>query len=392
MGIFESFSDFEKTIGLLAFLQGIIVGIVLLFNSSKDRPSFWLGSFSIVIALMFIEDLFIDIENPYWLFLPLNFNYLVVPLLFIYIKSVFGNTFFHNEYNHLIPGISEFVIFTVLFLLPTEDKQSLSNNLIIELITLLIDFGGLIYSLIYAIKCIRLINKNAKKALFEYSSLQGKTLKWAKSVAILMIAIQAFLIIGLNIILGLAITLEEAQNSLIDEIITVMDFILISVITFLIYWVGINGLKQQAIRLHPEFSPIQLDNSKEEQTSTMNLKEDTDKKLFNLITDWLESEKAYTNPELNLVMVANQLHVNSKKISKVINQSAQKNFNKFINEYRVTEAQNVLTNPEKNHYSMVGIAYEVGFNSKATFYAAFKEICKMPPNKYKQIHQLKKAS
>ena len=63
------------------------------------------------------------------------------------------------------------------------------------------------------------------------------------------------------------------------------------------------------------------------------------------------------------------------------------NFNQFINKYRVEAAQSMLCDPNFDHLNMLGIAHEVGFNSKATFFSAFKKIAGVSPGVYKKHHQ-----
>jgi AraC-like DNA-binding protein len=49
------------------------------------------------------------------------------------------------------------------------------------------------------------------------------------------------------------------------------------------------------------------------------------------------------------------------------------NFQDFINKYRVEEFIERLKNDQNNHFTLLGIATDVGFNSKSSFNAIFKK-------------------
>lgn len=48
-------------------------------------------------------------------------------------------------------------------------------------------------------------------------------------------------------------------------------------------------------------------------------------------------------------------------------------FYTFTNHHRIEESKTILTNPKLQYLSMVGVAYEAGFNSKTTFNTTFKK-------------------
>lgn len=60
------------------------------------------------------------------------------------------------------------------------------------------------------------------------------------------------------------------------------------------------------------------------------------------------------------------------QLSQVLNDNMGKNFTVFINEYRINEACNIIVSDNK--LTLEGIGYEVGFNSKSTFFSTFKKL------------------
>jgi AraC-like DNA-binding protein len=113
-------------------------------------------------------------------------------------------------------------------------------------------------------------------------------------------------------------------------------------------------------------------------------KEDTD-----LLAEWkpkilqlLQTEKIYEDPELSLTQLAKQLKTNPTIISKVINQGFQLNFNDFINNYRIEAVKEKLKAGEQKTQTLLGIAYDCGFNSKATFNRAYKKVTGLSPKEW----------
>jgi AraC-like DNA-binding protein len=94
----------------------------------------------------------------------------------------------------------------------------------------------------------------------------------------------------------------------------------------------------------------------------------------------MESERPYLAPEFTLGELAAQLRTNTSWLSKVINTGCGQNFNDFINEYRVREAEQRLRNPRFRHYTLLAVALESGFNSKSTFNRVFKKLRGVTPS------------
>ena len=97
----------------------------------------------------------------------------------------------------------------------------------------------------------------------------------------------------------------------------------------------------------------------------------------------LENEKIYKNPDLSLGSISTRLGISVTYLSQLINKISGVNFSDFINEYRVRESKNLLTHPNYAGYAILSIGLESGFNSKSTFYAAFKKHTGVTPSIYR---------
>ena len=102
----------------------------------------------------------------------------------------------------------------------------------------------------------------------------------------------------------------------------------------------------------------------------------------------VKANRYYQDPELSLTSLAEKLGLTTHELSRIINTVLKKSFNDFINEYRVAEVARKMQDPAYDHLTLLGIAYESGFNSRTTFNRAFRQMTGKSPAEYK--NQLKK--
>ncbi len=102
----------------------------------------------------------------------------------------------------------------------------------------------------------------------------------------------------------------------------------------------------------------------------------------NRLLKLLEEEKVFTDPELSIRSLSSMVDLHPNKLSWLINESFETNFNSLINSYRVKEFQTKVKNGEHRHFSIIGLAYECGFNSKTVFNTYFKKETELTPKQY----------
>jgi AraC-like DNA-binding protein len=102
----------------------------------------------------------------------------------------------------------------------------------------------------------------------------------------------------------------------------------------------------------------------------------------NQLLDLMQSMSPYLDPELTLPDLAEKIGLPAPQVSQIINQQLGKNFNDFVNSYRVEAVKSMLAEGRQAQLSLLGIAYECGFNSKATFNRAFKKHTGFAPGEW----------
>jgi AraC-like DNA-binding protein len=103
-----------------------------------------------------------------------------------------------------------------------------------------------------------------------------------------------------------------------------------------------------------------------------------------LIAEKLENimieRNLYKNPNLNLQDLSREINISSHQLSQFLNNNLGKNFTSFVNEFRINEACKIITS--NNKLTLESVGYDVGFNSKSTFFAAFKKHTGTTPLSY----------
>jgi AraC-like DNA-binding protein len=120
---------------------------------------------------------------------------------------------------------------------------------------------------------------------------------------------------------------------------------------------------------------------------TSDLSNDLKKQYREKILSYMASEKPYLEPSLTLLCLSEQLTIPVRHMSQIINESFNKNFCDFINSYRVEESKKLLSKSPNGQWTILGIAYEVGFNAKSTFNTAFKKHTGKTPKEFKNSIQ-----
>ncbi|MDC6366519.1 MULTISPECIES: helix-turn-helix domain-containing protein [Flavobacteriaceae] len=101
------------------------------------------------------------------------------------------------------------------------------------------------------------------------------------------------------------------------------------------------------------------------------------------ITAALEVDKLFKDNSMGLNDLSKHIAMDRYKVSQVMNEYLEKNFYSLLNHYRIKEAQDLLLS--QPFLSVKAIMYEVGFNSKTSFYGAFKKETGLSPNDYRSL-------
>jgi adenylate cyclase len=112
------------------------------------------------------------------------------------------------------------------------------------------------------------------------------------------------------------------------------------------------------------------------------LKEGDVEKYYAQLEKYITTEKPFLQANLSLRELAKMIDIHPNYLSELLNEKMGKNFSAYINYYRVEEFKKIAQNPKNSHISLLGLAYESGFNSKTAFNTFFKKETGMTPKQY----------
>lgn len=304
-------------------------------------------------------------------FFPRSFGLLLPPLAYLYLKSQFNAEFRlrRTDLRHAIPFLLYAGYHLAVFVQGAEFvahwKETVHLPLGIPHVESLCSLG---VQILYFYWAYRLFRSYQSWAPSQFSDMETVSFAWFRNFLIAFV---------LSNVIGWGMTLVDIWLDLDfwhdwwDELFN----------AGLIYYLGIAGYAQlQPRRLHFETDPDVQAAIRPEKLSEAELQM-WKTKLEALMT----VEKAYLEPELTLGDLAQRLHTNGSVMSAVINGAFGKNFNDFVNTYRVEAVKQMLRDPAAQHLSFLGLGLECGFNSKSTFNRAFKKLTGLSPGAYRQL-------
>jgi len=96
----------------------------------------------------------------------------------------------------------------------------------------------------------------------------------------------------------------------------------------------------------------------------------------------LQNSKLFLNPEISLRSLSEELGINPNKLSKFINDNLETNFNELVNGYRLNHFKEIAVKPENKYLTLLGLAFDSGFNSKTVFNTFFKKVEGVTPKQW----------
>jgi len=377
----------------IVLITGVIYGFVfttILFFSKKrkGKPLLFLALLVLSISLNNLQAWLIDIgfvaQMVYIKYLRIPWYFMCTPLFYAFLVYYLKIHKKINSFLNITVGLFLFGIVTRIILIYYTQINEMSstdiNNLLVKFNSFE-EMGSFGYALIIFTYPISIFIKNKKllKNIMNYDDLV-----WMKH----------FLIMG-GIILFvwiIAIVQNFNDNSFSKPLIYYPLRLCTSI---LIYWVGFKGLfryqiLEDRIMLRESIIPKKLTEESDLKLFKNIIKPDStvksekQKELYKKIDHYILEQKKYLDPYISLESLAEELNISSGHLSFLINTYSVGHFSDYINKLRVKEVKKIIGDEDYINYTIVAIGLESGFNSKSTFYSAFKKFTNLSPSQFKK--------
>lgn len=341
-------------------MQGLIIGVFLLIKGCKLKEVFfYLALILIGFAAILGRVLIIGInENQSGFFINLNFIFLISPAFYLYAKESSRDTKSPLKFNylHYLPFLIinlGYLIFNIS-LKNSIDYQTYQINII-----KVNDSFSIIYFSIYLYLTYKIIR--------EHKSTYTKGLYPLLNQLIFFFF--SFFVIWLIYILAELVFFHYRME-------LIYYYPMMIILAVILYYMSLQVI------LNDRFL---FDIKEIAKRKTFILEEADSKNLLNQLTLFMNEEKPFLEGDISLITLAGSLDVNPKTLSYVINEHMHKNFNQYINDWRIEEVKKRLNDKEYSHLKMLTIAFDCGFNSKSTFNLAFKKATGLSPSEYRNL-------
>jgi AraC-like DNA-binding protein len=391
---------FYSSILLVFFVHGLVYSALLWRKGivNETRSDKWLSLFLLLCAL-FIAPWMVGFagwydNQPYrdiLFYVPFQ-----QPVLFFYVQSLLNPAFRFGkkEWLHLLPGLL-YLFYNIIAVIGDKivyKKYYLMNGEMDPDFDTWYQSAGLLSMLFYLFISLRYYRLYKKMIVQIVSYADALLFRWIRNFLIAFL-----LMLVLRIASALFAKYIPALNSYMQDWWFYFGFAII------FYYIAINGYANSIeikvpYKLHLlGHKPILLlqnttnKNNSIEDAEVLEIESiDTTPSTEDGFADnWkpkiislLEQEKIYEDAELTLTQMAKLLKTNPSVLSKVINQGFGQNFNDFINQYRIEAVKEKLKAGEQQKQTLLGIAFDCGFNSKATFNRAFKKLTGQSPKEW----------
>lgn len=363
------------------YFVGIIITFFLAFllitKKNKSKPDWilviWLtvigihltGFYSFISGQFFAHPYLLGFERP----LPLLHG----PLLYLYAAfSTQQRVIGKYPLLHFLPWVGTYLLLVPFLLLPPGKKLEVYQNrgAGFELESEILIWSIIVSGILYVILSLLVLRSHKRNIVQEFSDTDKVNLAWLQ-----------YLIFGIGFIWVLVIFGND-------------NLIFAAVVLFVIF-LGYFGIRQVGIFTHhpiasttenepdtaiPENTAHDSPEVKKYQKSGLN--DEIATEIHQKLSEVMESEKLFKNPEITLPDLSEKLEINPNALSQVINTREKKNFYDYINTWRIEDFKKMVLQPENQKYSLLGLAMQSGFNSKTSFNRNFKKATGQSPSEY----------
>lgn len=356
----------------LVLFAGIIQGIFLTFSlhfiSQKNKKANKILIIIIGLATFMFAGKMATYQLEYsWIWRPALLTdcsiYLFGPLLYMYFRALVFKYHPKNilAFKHYIPTLILFLFFCWTLTLTTEEYFGMSYSIEMFYAYLAMELTGVISLIVYSYLSFKIV-KYIKNTDHKISAHKKEIARYIQ-----------FILIGLFFMIvfwAFGIFRTYALHSFTSYISYQLLWISMTVFLFIVGYFSFT--QPEIVRL-----PIEKLSLKKNRLNKKEIEIITEK-----LQHLLQEEQIFMHSDLSLKILAKKVDTSANNLSWLLNSVFEKTFYEFINEYRVKAFLAKVKEGEHKKQTILGVALDVGFNSKSTFNKSFKVIMNDTPSRY----------
>jgi len=327
----------------LGVVNGFLLGAFLILKKQNAVSDIYFGGLLLALSTRIGKSVllyFTESTDRLILQIGLSACVFIGPLFFLYLKSIFREEKRMKMMDLcLLAGLLVMIVI-IGILFPYRTRPDIWNGYIVS-------YGIYVVWIIYAFLGIYESRPLLQKALTNYSSLDQR---------------DQYLLTIIGGIVFITCTYQFALY--VDGFTYIWGALGFSFVFYYLLWRALSANKTIAPK-SSSLSPLVNGHL-----------------LLQQVNTFMHLQKPFKNPKLKMSELAMNNNMSSHTLSKVLNDFYAYGFAHYINDFRVKEAQSLML--EREDLSLEGIGYESGFNSKSSFFAAFKKITNSTPSEYKK--------
>lgn len=347
---FEYLIFYYFAVAFLALILVLVSRRIFQKDISKSRLFI---TFNGLIIILFTGIVTYYVVNPIWQ------TYLIIvgqvlffiwgPVQYLFLKSLQSKDKVTLSWFHLVP-IATAVLFTLLMILLPEKVMILTTfvGASLPLNKLLMVGTGAFLVLTYVLK----LTLEQRRT----TEIRRQDLSFFTTLFILVNLTAAVFVLQ-------SLFVEYIGNSRVEWV----EFKFIFAVISILVWVEVYVLWRDTHFFKEKSQSYHIDSADE---------------LLSKLNVLMEKDKIYCEAELSLSRLAERIGTKSHILSKLLNEHYEQSFRDFVNAYRVAEFIELANAGSLEKLTYLGLAHEVGFNSKSTFNLAFKKITNRSPREY----------
>jgi len=369
-----------ETTLIYGIFMSLMLSALLLTKKGRNDADKLLSVYLLVSALS-LTLAYLEILNresgysfPFLINSSVPFILLLGPALWLYVKRLISPDFRYNRVHLLL--LTPFIIaFILLFLnsysaddtvkIASDRSESFHEKPLFIIIASMIALSNIGYTS-WGLSLIAVHRKRIKSY---FSQTEKIDLKWLKFL--LLWALICYSCISLLYLFDSFVNIFS-YNSL-----QTIGYTIASVFVIIL---GFFGLRQGDL-----FSGTNRDfiiNKPQKVTENREPLAKQEEEFITRLLSYMKESKPYLNTEITLGVLSSQMKVSSEYLSRIINTRLNMNFFDFIAHYRVEEFKHMCKDLSKRNYTIISLAYDCGFNSKAAFNRVFKKTTGVTPSEY----------